>query len=99
VACSLPGEDRADRAAAWREELQDAARTTIPGGLRLTLPAGRSAAVAALAAAEQDCCPFFDFALRFDHPDIHLEVRAPADAADLLTSLFTPSQVRNPDGV
>jgi MerR family copper efflux transcriptional regulator len=89
VACSLPDGDRAGRAAAWREALEGAARTAIPGGLRLTLPASRAAAIAALAAAEQDCCPFFGFCLRFDGPALHLEVRAPADAADLLAGLFT----------
>lgn len=101
VACSLPGPDRAGRAAAWREVIEGAARTAIHDGLRLTLPADRAAGVAALASAEQDCCPFLGFALCFDGPDIHLEVRAPAGAADLLTSLFTPAQegpVRNSRG-
>jgi DNA-binding transcriptional MerR regulator len=91
VACSLPDGDRAGRAAAWRDALEGAAWTAIPGGLRLTLPADRAVGIAALAAAEQDCCPFFGFLLSFDGPDIHLEVRAPAGAADLLTSLFTPA--------
>ena len=60
--------------------------------MQLTLPAGRAAAVAGLAAAEQDCCPFLDFRLHLDGPVLHLEVRAPSDAADLLAALFTPDR-------
>jgi hypothetical protein len=51
-----------------------------------------AAAVAGLAAAEQDCCPFLDFRLHLDGPVLHLEVRAPSDAADLLAALFTPDR-------
>jgi len=87
VACSLPAEDLTGRAVAWQEALDGATRTPIPDGLRLTLPVGRAPAIAALAAAEQDCCPFLGFRLHLDGPVLHLEVRAPADAADLLTSL------------
>jgi DNA-binding transcriptional MerR regulator len=89
IACSLTGEGMADRVAAWRSVTEGAVRTEFPGGLRLALPADRSAAVAELAAAERRCCPFFDFRLRFGDEMIELEVRAPADAADLLTDLFT----------
>ncbi|QKW33103.1 MerR family transcriptional regulator [Actinomadura sp. NAK00032] len=89
IACSLTGEGMTDRVAAWRTVTEGAARTPFPGGLRLALPAGRAAAVAELAAAEQRCCPFFDFRLRFAGEMIELEVRAPADAAPLLTDLFS----------
>ncbi len=88
VACSLPRNDLAGRAAAWREALDGAARARIPDGLRLTVPVSRAAAIAGLAAAEQECCPFFGFRLHLDVPDLHLEIRAGADAADLLTALF-----------
>ncbi|WP_019632622.1 MerR family transcriptional regulator [Actinomadura atramentaria] len=88
VACSLGGADRAARADAWRAALDGAVRTAIDGGLRLTLPAPRAAAVAELAVAEQECCPFFDFTLRFDVPDMRLEVRTPAEGLPMLTELF-----------
>ena len=81
IACSLTDDGMAERAAAWREAVAGAGRTPIPGGLRLTLPAGRAAAVAGLAAAEQECCPFFGFLLRLDGQVLHLEVSAPADGA------------------
>jgi MerR family copper efflux transcriptional regulator len=41
-----------------------------------------------LATAEQDCCRFFAFALTFDANGTALEVRAPANGHDVLTSLF-----------
>jgi MerR family transcriptional regulator, copper efflux regulator len=90
VACSLPAIEKADRAAGWRKVTSGATADQIPGGLRLTLPAGRAAAVAGLAAAEQDCCPFLDFRIHLDGPVLRLEVRAPAAAAGVLVGLFTP---------
>lgn len=91
VACSLTGDGMAERAAAWREAVAGAGRAPVPGGLRLTLPAGRAAAVAGLAAAEQECCPFFGFLLRLDGQVLQLEVRAPAEGAGLLCELFGPA--------
>lgn len=92
VACALSGEGMGERAAQWREVIGPATqRTEITEGLRLTLPAERAGAVATLAAAEQRCCPFFDFRIHLDGPAIHLEVRAPADGAVLLRDLFGPA--------
>ncbi|MCT2582169.1 MerR family transcriptional regulator [Actinophytocola sp. S1-96] len=88
VACSLGGDDLDDRVRAWREAVDGAVRTEIADGLRLTMPADRAGAVATLAAAEQRCCAFFDFRLRFDGRVVHLEVRVPAEGAGLLAELF-----------
>ncbi|MFD5317533.1 MerR family transcriptional regulator [Streptomyces sp. NPDC127098] len=88
VACSLTGGQKAERVAAWRQALAGARRREIPEGLRLTVPAGRASAVAGLVAAEQGCCALFDFRLHLDGPDLHLEVRAPAEGAGLLAELF-----------
>ncbi|MFI0940365.1 MerR family transcriptional regulator [Streptomyces sp. NPDC021020] len=89
VACSLGGDGLARRGADWRAALDGAAPpVAIPDGLRLTLPADRTARIAALASAEQHCCPFFDFRLHLDGPVLHLEVRAPAEGAALLEALF-----------
>lgn len=81
VACSLTSNGLGERTTQWHQSLDGAVRQDIPDGLRLTLPATRAGDVAPLAAAEQQCCPFFDFRL-------HLEVRA---GADLLTALFGPT--------
>jgi DNA-binding transcriptional MerR regulator len=88
VACTLAGDGMDERAAQWHAALQGASHTAIPDGLRLTMPADRAATVAALAAAEQQCCAFFDFRLHLDGPDLHLEVRAPEAGGELLTALF-----------
>jgi MerR family copper efflux transcriptional regulator len=71
-----------------RAALDGAAGVEIPDGLRLTLPAERITALAELAAAEQQCCPFFDFRFHLDGRDVHLEVRAPAEGASLLAEVI-----------
>ncbi|MFG3255318.1 MerR family transcriptional regulator [Streptomyces sp. NPDC048172] len=91
VACSLNGDGLRERTVQWREAIHGALRTPAPDGVRLTLPADRAQAIAALASAEQRCCPFFDFRLHFDGPRLHLDVRAPAESADLLAELFGPA--------
>ncbi|RSN71968.1 MerR family transcriptional regulator [Actinomadura sp. WAC 06369] len=90
VACSLDGGDLAARIARWRGLTDGAARRETDGGIRFTLPAGRAADVAALAAAEQRCCPFIGFRLELDGPELHLEVRAEGEGAAMLTDLFGP---------
>jgi DNA-binding transcriptional MerR regulator len=89
VACALSGADQAQRSAAWHAAVQSATRTSVGDGMRLTVPSNRAAAIAALAVEEQECCPFLDFRLHLDGPELHLEVRAPAGAANLLDELFT----------
>ncbi|MFF8747262.1 MerR family transcriptional regulator [Streptomyces californicus] len=91
VGCSLSGDGLLERTAQWRTAVDGAVRTAVSDGLRLTLPVERTVRVAELAAAEQRCCPFFDFRLHLDGPHLHLEVRAPADGAGLLTDLFGPA--------
>ncbi len=88
VACSLEPGDVAGRLAEWRAVLDGALRADLPGGVRVTVPAARAGAIAALAAAEQRCCPFFGFLLQLDGDVVHLNVRAPADADDVLSALF-----------
>lgn len=92
IACSLPANDLGHRVAQWQELTDGARRSDLPGGVRLTLPADRAGAIAALAADEQRCCPFFDFRLHLDGASLHVEVRAPAEAAPLLDDLFPPSR-------
>lgn len=88
VACSLTGGAFSERADQWHQILDGADRRTIDEGIRLTLPVDRAGAVAELAASEQQCCRFFDFRIHLDGQRLHLEVRAPADGAELLTDLF-----------
>lgn len=91
IACTLASNDQADRIAHWQQLLADARAETIEGGLRFHLPAELAGRVAELAAAEQRCCAFFDFALRLDSAGLRFEVRAPAEAAPLLAEVFGPT--------
>ncbi|WP_405632660.1 MerR family DNA-binding protein [Streptomyces sp. NBC_01174] len=84
----LPLEEIGELPGVWEA---GAVRTAMPEGLRLTLPVERTGRIAELAAAEQQCCPFFDFRLHLDGPHLHLEVRAPAEGAGLLSELFGPA--------
>ncbi len=89
VACSLDGPAASDRIRQWQALLAGADREPIADGIKLTMPSDRAAHVAGLAAAEQQCCPFFDFRLHLAGQQVHLEVRGPAEATTMLTGLFT----------
>jgi DNA-binding transcriptional MerR regulator len=91
VACTLGGAELDGRIEQWRQLVGEAeGREAISDGVRLRFPATAELAsqVAALAAAEQDCCPFLDFTLHLTPAALELTVRAPEAAASLLTDLL-----------
>ncbi|WP_406485988.1 heavy metal-responsive transcriptional regulator [Streptomyces phaeochromogenes] len=91
VACTLGGAELGERTEQWRALVGKAERREdVPDGLRLVFPAGAglAAEVAALAAAEQGCCAFFDFTLHLTPDALQLDVRAPESAAGMLADLF-----------
>ncbi|WP_236246997.1 heavy metal-responsive transcriptional regulator [Streptomyces sp. CC210A] len=91
VACTLGGAELGERTEQWRTLVGKAEdREEIPDGVRLSFPAGIELAgeVAALAAAEQGCCAFFDFTLHLTPTALQLDVRAPESAAGMLADLF-----------
>jgi DNA-binding transcriptional MerR regulator len=90
IACSLDGEAVGRRLDDWQALLGTVIeRTAIDGGVRLAFAARTpTESIAGLAAAEHDCCRFFAFALTIDQRGPALEVRAPAEALDLVTALF-----------
>ncbi|MGW4028603.1 heavy metal-responsive transcriptional regulator [Streptomyces sp. NPDC004838] len=91
VACTLGGAELGERTQQWRQLTGKAeGREKINDGVRLSFPAGAELAgeVAALAAAEQGCCAFFDFRLHLTPTALQLEVRAPESAAEMLADLF-----------
>jgi hypothetical protein len=95
IACTLSGSDQGQRVREWQKLLaHGTARAPVPDGIRVTLPAGLAGPAAELAAAEQQCCPFFRFTLVFDGGVIQLTMQAPPEAAPLLTALaddFAPT--------
>jgi DNA-binding transcriptional MerR regulator len=91
IACSLDAGAVPGRLAAWQAALAHVrARHELPGGgLRLELDEDADLpGLAELVVAEQGCCTFFSFAVTVDGRGTGLEIRAPEEAADLLTSLF-----------
>jgi hypothetical protein len=91
IACTLSADGQRGRLADWRALLATAtSRTAIAGGARYAFEAGDAAEarVRRLAAAEQDCCSFFDLAVERSGESIELRVTAPAEAHDALRFLF-----------
>jgi hypothetical protein len=90
IACTLPAGEMSTRLADWNALLQDVtARHGLADGLRLEFRSNTDVTeIARLAAAEQTCCRFFDFALVIDGSGVALEVRAAPDGQPVLTGLF-----------
>jgi MerR family copper efflux transcriptional regulator len=90
IACTLGAGEMSTRIDEWNAVLQGVtARHRLAGGLRLEFgPDADVTEIAHLAAAEQGCCRFFDFALILDSRGVALEVHAPPDGQAVLTALF-----------
>ncbi|UUV28679.1 MerR family transcriptional regulator [Amycolatopsis roodepoortensis] len=91
VACTLDGSALGERIAQWQRITARATdRRDTADGVTLSFPATPelAAEVAALAAAEQDCCAFFDFTLHLTPAALELTVRAPETAGTLVAELF-----------
>lgn len=91
IACTLTADQMPDRIADWQSILAHVTdrNSTPDGGLRLTLAATVPLdELTRLAVAEQGCCAFFAFAITIDHRGTALEVRAPADAGEIVASVF-----------
>ena len=90
IACTLGAGEMSTRIDEWNAVLRE--RDRPPGPRRR--PASRLrpdtdvTEIARLAAAEQGCCRFFDFALVIDSRGVALEVHAPPDGQPVLTGLF-----------
>jgi DNA-binding transcriptional MerR regulator len=90
IACTLSAQSMHGRLDDWRALLTHVAnREPLDQGIRVTFgsatPLGE---LIRLAAAEQNCCQFFNFAITVDARGIALEVRSPADALPIVHSLF-----------
>ncbi|MGW6606073.1 heavy metal-responsive transcriptional regulator [Streptomyces sp. NPDC055036] len=91
VACTLGSVELGERTEQWRTLVARAERREeIDDGLRLSFPPDAELAgqLAAHAAAEQGCCPFFDFTLHLTPDALQLSVRAPESGAGMLADLF-----------
>jgi hypothetical protein len=90
IACTLAADAMPGRLEEWNELLGHvSSRSVIPGGVRLEFgPASPLDEVVRLAAAEQDCCRFFAFAVTIDARGVGLEIRAPDDGLPVIHAVF-----------
>lgn len=91
IACSLSAGGIEERQQEWSDLLVHVStRSAAPdGALRLTFDdATPLEDLTRLVAAERDCCAFFAFTITIDADGLTLDVRAPAGAESMVTTLF-----------
>jgi len=91
IACTLDSASVGDRVTEWRQVVgQATGRAALENGVALELPPDPAllAEVSRLAAAEADCCAFFDFTVRITNAGVRFEVRAPDEAQPVVAALF-----------
>ncbi len=90
IACTLDAGSMTTRMHDWQSLLSHGQhRQRIDGGIRTVFSASVPLdALIGLAAAEQNCCRFFQFTIMIDDRGVALEVRAPADALPIIESMF-----------
>jgi DNA-binding transcriptional MerR regulator len=90
IACTLEHGAMPGRIADWQAALEHVERReALDGGIRLTFgPGADLREILRLARDENACCSFFSFAFTVDGRGTAVEVRAPADADAIVTSIF-----------
>jgi DNA-binding transcriptional MerR regulator len=91
VACSLDCDQARGRIGDWQKLIAKATgRLAIGDGIvfRFEHDVALTIEIAQLAAKEFECCTFFRFSVAVDRSGVHLEVGAPAEARDIVTSVF-----------
>jgi DNA-binding transcriptional MerR regulator len=90
IACTLAADSVGERLDRWHALLAGVdRRVDIDGGVRLEFAADVSISeVAELAKAEQECCPFFAFAITIDGRGAGLEVHTPTEVLSVVHALF-----------
>ena len=88
LTCTLGDHDFAQRVSDWAETTSHAIEVSdIDGGLRFTFDRSVDVtAMAALAAAEQTCCSFFEFRIGVTASDVTLDITGPEEARPLIDS-------------
>lgn len=93
IACTLGGTQVRPRIDEWQAVLARASRRDQSSGCVVAMfphDPDLTAELARLAAAEHECCPFFEFTLAVTRAGVRFEVSAPGEARDLLTLVFGP---------
>ena len=94
IACTLPAGEVPGRITTWQTTVDRAvAREALDHGVRLRFDPGTDvAALAQLAAAEQDCCHFFAFAITIDDRGVTFDVTGPDEARPMIDALAPATQ-------
>jgi len=91
ISCSLDAGEMAGRMDDWQSLLGLLiGRAPLSDGISLSFAPEPAVAaqVARLAVAEQACCSFFDFTVRVSEGELHLDVRGPQEAREIISALF-----------
>jgi DNA-binding transcriptional MerR regulator len=91
IACSLDAGEVDTRMDDWQALLgRVIARAPIDGGVSLSFAPDPAVAAEAgrLAVSEQACCAFFDFTVRASGGELHLDVRGPQQAQEVISAVF-----------
>jgi len=90
IACSLNPESVGARIEDWNRLLTSATtRVTVVNGIRVGWNRDVDiAALAELAAAEQDCCSFFYFYIGIGSDGVSLQVTGPDDTQEIINAVF-----------
>lgn len=86
-ACSLDDNGYRQRAEQWHTLLRAAQRRPTHDGMHITLGLDRVGALTALITAEQTCCSFLGFTLRFTSNTVEMTVTGPPEVHPLITDL------------
>jgi len=90
IACTLAPDRIGARLEDWQATVAAAVgQHPIDGGVRILFAANTDvAALATLAASEQDCCQFFTFTLTIEVTGVALDITGPPDAQPVIQSLI-----------
>ncbi len=96
IACSLDNVELRERLDDWKSLLAQAVdRRTLLDGVRVTFPRNVNiGALSELAASEQTCCRFFNFAIGITTDIVSLDITGSEEAQPVIGSLFGASADR-----
>ncbi|QUR69245.1 MerR family transcriptional regulator [Mycobacterium spongiae] len=89
--CTLDSPSYRDRVAQWQHVLRGCPRLRVDGGVEVVAPLDRASALASLVVAEQTCCGFLSFTLRFEATTVVMTLTAPDHAQETVHELFAIS--------
>ncbi|MGA2521924.1 MAG: hypothetical protein ABSG81_14040 [Acidimicrobiales bacterium] len=88
LSCSLPAAELDERARTWRTlDRYVRSRTRIASGIRIEFDGRAAAGVEGLAAAEQSCCAWGNWAVTVAPDAVVLEVTGPAERIEALAGV------------